>query len=279
MLEAFAAGYVGEGEEEVVDVVVARVVGGAGFADEVVEFGEERGAEVGVFGGVGDYVDVVLGGDLGGEGELVEVLAGDDGGVFELLDGGGGVVGGAALGMLRVVAVGGSESGADAPACGDSDGGLDGDVFDGGVGGVEEELFPLEDGELLGEARGDDAVEVRVEGGDAGGDGDVELVEVDVVATPGEGLAVGGEDDAGDLADGAGGAVVAGDPLGRGEGDGAGGDGDVDLGVVELAWGLGEVGGDLDGGLLGEGVWVRPGREARGTRVRRTVMSENFLSG
>ena len=46
VLEAFAAGYVGEGEEEVVDVVVARGVGGSGFADEVVEFAEERGAEV-----------------------------------------------------------------------------------------------------------------------------------------------------------------------------------------------------------------------------------------
>jgi hypothetical protein len=92
---------------------------------------------------------------------------------------------------------------------------------------------------------------VGVEGGDAGGDGDVELVEVFIVATPGEDLAVGGEDDAGDVVDGAGGAMVAGDPLGRGEGDGAGLDGDVDLGVVELAGGVGEVGGDLDGGLLG----------------------------
>ena len=154
--------------------------------------------------------------------------------------------------VLRVVAVGRGERGADAPAFGDRDGGLDGDVFDGGVGGVEEELFPLEDGELLADARGDDAVEVGVEGGDAGGDGDVELVEVVVVAAPGEGLAVGGEDDAGDVVDGAGGAVVAGDPLGRGEGDGAGLDGEVDLGVVELARGVGEIGGDLDGGFLCE---------------------------
>ncbi len=92
-----------------------------------------------------------------------------------------------------------------------------------------------------------------MEGGDAGGDGDVELVEVGVVAAPGEGLAVGGEDDAGDVVDGAGGAVVAGDPLGGGEGDGAGFDGEVDLGVVELARRVGEVGGDLDGGFLSEG--------------------------
>ena len=41
------------------------------------------------------------------------------------------------------------------------------------------------------------------------------------------------------------------DPLGCGERDRAGLDGDVDVGVVELARGFGEVRGDLDGGLLG----------------------------
>ena len=128
----------------------------------------------------------------------------------------------AAFGMLGVVAVGWSEGGADAPAVGNFHGWLDGDVFDRRVCGVEEELFPLEDGELCAEACGDDAVEVGVEGGDAGGDGDVELVEVLVVATPGENLAVRGEDDAGDLVDGAGGAMVAGNPLRRGEETGPG---------------------------------------------------------
>ena len=49
VFEAFAAGYVREGEEEVIDVVVARIVGGSGLADEIAEFGEERGAELGVF--------------------------------------------------------------------------------------------------------------------------------------------------------------------------------------------------------------------------------------
>ena len=41
VLEAFAGGMVGESQEEVVDVVVAGVVGGSGFADEVVELDEE----------------------------------------------------------------------------------------------------------------------------------------------------------------------------------------------------------------------------------------------
>jgi len=92
-----------------------------------------------------------------------------------------------------------------------------------------------------------------VQRGNAGGDGDVVLVEVLLVASPGERLAVRGEDDAGDVADGACGAMVAGDPLRRSERDGAGFDGDVDLGVVDLARRVREVGRDGDRGLLGNG--------------------------
>ena len=92
-------------------------------------------------------------------------------------------------------------------------------------------------------------------------DGEVELVEVDVVAAPGKDGSVGGEDDSGDLVYGAGGAVVAGDPLGGGEGDGAGGDWDVDFGVIELAEAFGEVGGNSNGGRL-----VRTGQERLAVR-------------
>jgi hypothetical protein len=92
-----------------------------------------------------------------------------------------------------------------------------------------------------------------VEGGDALGDFDVELVEIFVVATPGEGLSVGSEDDARDLLNGAGGAMIAGDPLRGDEGGGSGLHGKVYFGVVELAWCLGEVGGDADGSLAEDG--------------------------
>jgi hypothetical protein len=128
---------------------------------------------------------------------------------------------------------------------------LDGDFFYRCVGGIEEEFFPLEDGELLTDARGDDAVEMGVKGGDAGGDGYVELVEVFVVAAPGKDFAVGGEHNAGDVVDWAGRTMIAGNPLGRGEGDGAGLDGDVDFGVIELAGSFGEICSDLDWGFLG----------------------------
>ena len=202
MLEAFAAGDVREGEQEVVLVVVMRGVGGIGLADEVGDLGEQSGTEPGVRWGVGDDVDEVGGLDLRGERELVEVLAGDDGRVFELLDGGGGVVGGAAGGVLWIVAVGGSECSADAPACWDLHGGLHGDVFDRDVGGVEKQLFPLEDGQLRGDTLGDDAIEMGVKRGDALRNGEVELVEIHVVAPPGQRLALCGEDDAGDVVDG-----------------------------------------------------------------------------
>src|ERR1700722_14818637 len=79
VLEAFAAGDVRKREQEVVAVVVVRGVGGTGFADEVGDFGEQVGAEVRVFGLVGDDVDEVGRLDLRSQRELVEVFAGDDG--------------------------------------------------------------------------------------------------------------------------------------------------------------------------------------------------------
>jgi len=242
VLKALAAGDVREREQKVVGVVVVRAVHRGGFANEVGDLGEELGAEVRVFGAVGDDVEVVGGLDLGCEGKFVEVLAGDDGGVFELLDGGGCV--GDLCGLRGAD---GRERGADAPSGGDDDGGLDRNVADGQTGGVEQKLFPLENGELLADAGGGDTVEVRVQHGDTGGDGEMEGVHVDFIATPREGFAVGGEDDTGDVRDRTGGAVVAGDPLRRGEGERAGADGDVDVGVVDFARCVAEVGGDLDG--------------------------------
>ncbi|MEA2261900.1 MAG: hypothetical protein QOJ51_4725 [Acidobacteriaceae bacterium] len=50
VLESFATRDVREREKEVIDVVVARVVGRSGLADEVVELSEKRGAKVGVLG-------------------------------------------------------------------------------------------------------------------------------------------------------------------------------------------------------------------------------------
>lgn len=112
-----------------------------------------------------------------------------------------------------------------------------------------------------------------MQGGDAFGHVDVELVEVGVVASPGEDFAVRREDNAGDLIDRAGGAMVAGDPLRGGEGCRAGLHGQVDLSVIELAGRVGEVGRDVDG-LLAEG-WN--GQQGRGGKKRRRA--KHLLEG
>ncbi len=133
-----------------VAVVVVRGVGGTGLADEVRDLGEELGAEVRVFGLVGDDVDEVLRRDFGRQGELVEIKPGDDRGVLELLNRRGRVESGhrAGRGLVSLLEnaadrLGGSwrtlrcERSADAPAGWNGDRGLDGDVLDRDVGRVE----------------------------------------------------------------------------------------------------------------------------------------------
>ncbi len=248
VFEALAAGGIGKGEEEVVVVVVVRLVEGVGFADEVGDLGEGGGTKVAVAGFVGDDINEVGGLDLRGERELVKVETGIHGRVFQLLDRSDGElvrIGGAGAGDAAF----GFQGGADSPSLGDGDRGLDGDLRYRNVSGIEQQTFPLKGGQLGGLTPRVDEVEMGVEEGDAFRDGQVVLKHVDVVATPLQGFAVRGEDDAGDGVDDGRGAMGAGDPLRRDEGNRAGFDGDVDLGVVELAGGLGEVGCDLNGRL------------------------------
>ena len=89
VLEAEVGYLVGERDEEVVGAVVARLVEGAGFADEFGELVDVGLVEGEVFGAVGGEVEVVLGRDFGGEGDFAEPAAGEDGRVDELLEGDG----------------------------------------------------------------------------------------------------------------------------------------------------------------------------------------------
>ena len=180
----------------------------------------------------------------------MEVLPGDDGRVFQLLDGCGLKLQRAAGLQVRVVGCGRGERRTDAPPGGHRHAGLDGDLPHRHAGRIQHQLFPLKHSHLVGSAREHDAVQVRVQGGDAAGHVDVEGVQIHIVAPPWERLTVDREDDAGDVVDRAGGAMVAGDPLGRGEDVLAGLYGQVDLGMVELARGFGEISGDADGGGL-----------------------------
>ena len=203
--------------------------------------------------------------DFGGEVDLAEPAAGEDGAVDELLEGDsgeGGVSGG--LGG----AAGGLERGAEVPAVGDDDGWGEQDVggfgvLDVGGEGVDEESVPAEEGEVgaggaaFGEvgAAGGKEVHFDVELGGVGRDGDVVAVHVNQVALPLDGLAGGRGDDEARLVDeGSGGAVLAWDPLRVDEGEEAGLDGDDFGGVEDFAGSVGEVDGEGDGcGLSGYG--------------------------
>ncbi len=202
VLEAEVGYLVGEGDEEVVGVVVARLVERAGFADELGELVDVLLGEGDVFGAVAGEVEVVLGRDVGGEVDLAEPAAGEDGRVDELLEGDGleGGVGGGFGG-----AAGGIERGAEVPAFGDGDAGGDDDVGDVGVRrcaglgaaeGIDEDGVPAEEREVgaggaaFGEvgAAGGEEVHLDVELRGACGDGDVVAVHVDEVALPLDGL-------------------------------------------------------------------------------------------
>ena len=154
VLEAEVGYLVGEGNEEVVGVVVAGLVESSGLADELGELVDVLLGEGDVFGTVAGEVEIVLGGDVGSEVDLAEPAAGEDGGIDELLEGdgleggGGGGLGGA---------VDGVKGGAKVPAFGDPDAGGDHDVGDVGLGdaaglraaeGIDEDGVPAEEREV-----------------------------------------------------------------------------------------------------------------------------------
>ena len=128
--------------------------------------------------------------------------------------------------------------------------GLNGNVAYRRVGRVEQQLLPLQHRHFLGHAGRHNAVQMGVKRSHALRHDQMELVEVHVVAAPLDGLPIGREDHPGNRVHRAGGPVVAGNPLRSGEGQRPGGDRQIDLGVIELARRIGQVGSDLDGGAL-----------------------------
>ena len=121
-------------------------------------------------------------------------------------------------------------------------------------------MSPIEDEELVGSGAGRgtagagrfEIVEGGVELGGALRNIEMKREHVAEVAAPGNGFAVGGEDEAGDVGDGAGRFVEAGKPFGVNESERAGGDGDFEIGVKNSERGLTGVNSKADGGgLLG----------------------------
>ncbi len=221
MLQPDAAQPVGHGEQEIVVVVVARAVQAVGLIDQIAQdfdLGFGRG-NVAV-GAVGDDVQADRRTAAGIEVDLAIVFAREHGAVDQDVERDGLEGGDGAGGGLR------APGSAVLPALGQGDTGLHGDVPVEATGGVEQHLLPL-DVQHLG-SHGDPALVTRgwrqvLEVGDqfsgTGRDDDVEGPGLKRVADPFDALAVCREDQAAQLRDRAGRAVVARKPLREEQGE------------------------------------------------------------
>ena len=296
VLEPEVGDAIAQRQKKMVARVVARAEERARLGHEPAQCLEElrlRG-ERGL--GVGDDVERVRG--LAAEREGAEVGAGDDRRVDEGLERHG------AEGHFVARGARGLERGAVSPAVREEQARRDDEVVLRGLLRIEDDQVPLEGeqrrgGRAAGRVEvaidGREVIEGDVEGGRAGGDVDVDGVEVDVVAAPGEDLFAGADDEAGEIDDRAVGAVLAGDPLRVAEGQRAGGGGrEGELRVENAARGVAAV--DREGGAAvaashgaarvqvsdvgweAEGRWAeaRRARSARLRHAKRPVLKRRF---
>ena len=129
---------------------------------------------------------------------------------------------------------------------------LDENVAHRRVGRIQEQFLPLQHSHLLRHALCDNAIQVSVERCNSLGNRQMKFVEVHVVAAPGEGLPIGGEDDSGNGVYGAGRTVIARNPFRSSKCQRARSNRQIDLGMIEFARRIAKVGDDLDGRLLPE---------------------------
>ena len=254
MLQAFASGNVGKRQEEVVHVVVVRGVLHTCFAHQVAHVGQKSRPEVRVLRLIAHHIQVVLRRNFRRQRELVEVLPGEDGRILKLLHVGSGEL---RRGSRRRNGPRSSahrlERRPHTPAIRHLQRRLNGNVADRDVGRVEQELLPLQHRHLVAHPRRDDAIQVRVQPGRAGRNGQVELVHIHVVPAPFLGLAVDGEHHPGNVAHRSRGPMIAGDPLRGDQGQRPRRDRKLHFRVVQFARSVGQVGDDLDGCLLSVG--------------------------
>ena len=255
VFEAEVGDVIAQGVEEMVVAEVAGAEEGLGFADQVAVvpdfgFGDAEGAFA-----VGGEMQVVGDGFAGAEVHRAEVGAGLDGGIDQ-----GGERRGLEDDLVAGFALDG-QRGAVAPAVRDFERGLDVELVARDAFGIQQQLIPAQDrelgsdgtagGEAAGFGRGDEFGR-DVDGGNARGDVEVELIHVDGVARPGDGFAVGRNFDADQIFDGAGGAVFARDPFRIKQREGAGLHRELHGGVQQAAGGVAGVHAEFDGGRLGE---------------------------
>ena len=245
MLEAEVGDVIAERVEEVIVAVVMRAEKFLRLVDEILvvipDFlrGVERGGAVGG--------DVHFGDRILRERDDFQKFSGDDRRIDERGERDGGEV------DFVAALAGDGKRGAELPSVGKLQAGGVVDVVGLVALGIEQDLVPTDDGELVGgggaggesafEGGGREEVEFGADFGCAGGNVDVEGESVEQVAAPFERLAGGGELQAGEIDDRAVGRVLAGNPFGVVESEVAGRGGNFQRGVEDLAGS----GGGVDG--------------------------------
>ena len=250
MLEAEVGDVVAERVEEVVVAVVVRAEKFLRLIDQALVVVPGFGWRFEGGGAVGG--DVHFGDGIAGQRDDFQKFSGDDRGIDQRGEGDGGEVN-----FVSALAGDGKRR-AELPSVGKFQAGGVVDVVGFVALGIEQDLIPADDGQLVGgggaggesafEGGGGEEVELGVNFCYAGGDFDVEGESVEQVAAPFQGLAGGGELQSGEIDDGAVGSVFAGNPLGVVEDEVAGRGGDFQRGVEDFAGGGGGVDGDGDGG-------------------------------
>ncbi len=252
MFKSTATAVFSEGKQEMIAVVMARTIHRPSFANEIGDMVEHLGAELHVLCLIANEIDIVLWRYVGSKGIFMEVLTGDDWRVFKHLYGSGRIVDGTAGRMIRIISRDGLERSANPPASRNSDRGLNRNLPDWDSGRVEKKLLPLQNRHVRRNTVADNAVEMGVDRRHSRRHDQVILIHIDIVAAPRKHLAVGREDDSGNVPDRPIGTVMARKPFRRGETERARCDGYVNLSMVKLAGRVGKIRGDLNGRLLCE---------------------------
>ena len=244
VLQPLAAHVIAQGEDEVVGLVVVRLVKCRGLAHQARERIENGRLDVDILRRVTGDIEVVLGRDLRRQWNLAEVSPGDEWRIDQHLERHRLEAG------LGAILPGRGQRGAGLPPVGNGDAGGDGYVCRRDMRRVEHNRVPLQHRDVraggvvfirAGAAGHGQEVIRDIERGDAGGHVEMDCIHVDLVATPEELLVIRANEDAGEVVDGPSGTMVARNPLRVFKRKRPCRDGDQLMRMQNVAWRVGEI--------------------------------------
>ncbi len=198
-------------------IVVPRLIKDAGFAHQIAVRIEAVVCDLQVFRSITGHIEVMFRRDFGSQREFLEVPAGQHWRIDEHVERDGFELN--RIAGLRLLC----ERRAKFPTLGQRNGGSYRDRIGRRVRRVQHEFVPAQNREIRtggrsgrksGRRRGRKKIELRVEAAHTPRNIEMEGVHVDVIALPGERLPIRRKNNSGEVADGPGGAVLAGNPFG-----------------------------------------------------------------